>query len=240
MHYRLSGVAFFGLAFLSASASAAEQVDDELKAMVQEALDVAEAKLFRAGPKQPDWNKGGLDPKAAVIDRPGGLANNYLVTIDKDGDVSVSIYTTRPIANFVPRNWKLVARIGDIDAAEPNGFLDFSNLEGPYYMVARGTEKRFGDAFCESPLRGANLYKAPDEDGVEIMPAEVAKLIFQGAIEMASKYTVCQKYERSAKGYRVRSFLENGRTLPGMDESEDRIGIVPARPIAELLKPTAH
>lgn len=223
----------------AASQDQPEALPSETRALIQEALDAAEMKLFHPGPAVADWSKGGIDLKAAVGQKPGGLERNYLLAIDKDGEASVSIYSSAPVASVIPPSWKRVARVGDADGGGPDSFLDFASLDASYYLVARGTNKRVGDAYCSSTPVGADLYYVPGNQSAKAMPVEVAKLIFEAAVAMTAKYTVCEKYEASATGFGVRYFLDDGRSLPGMDEGKDQISIVPAQPLTELLKPKA-
>lgn len=232
--------ALLSAALLATPAAAQEQlapVPDELKAVIQDTISATEVKLFRPGPLEADWSKGGVDLKSAIAGKPGGLTGNYLLSIDDEGRPSIWIYSSAPVTSFVPSSWKRIARIGDPDAGGPESVLAFGGLEGPYYVVTRGTEKRVGDASCASAPIGADLYKAPGGRNSEVeMPLEVAKLAFEALIAMGSKYSVCEKFEAAVDGYTVRYFFEDGRSLPGMDEGKERISIVPAQPVAELLK----
>ena len=212
-----------------------QPLPSDLKAAIMDAVGTAEAKIFQPGPMVAEWNKGGVDLKAAVAAKPGGLARNYLLAVDNEGEPTVTIYSSGPVSGFIPPSWKRIIGIGDIDGGGSDGFLEFANLDGGYYVVARGLSRRVGDADCSSSPIGAGLYLAPDN--AETMPREVATAIFEATAAMVSKHTVCETYKASAAGYSVRYFLEDGRSLPAMDEDQDQISIVPAQPVDQLLKP---
>lgn len=232
------GIALMGAALFSAPAVAQETPasPEKMKTLIKQAMDVAEAEMFRPGPQQPDWNQGGIDLRAAAAGKPGGLAGNYFVTVDKDGEAGVSIHTAAPAANFVPPTWKALSRIGDIDAAGPDSFLEFGSLEGAYYFAARGNAKRVGDAYCSAGPAGAVLYEDPDHQGENAIAPEVVKFLFETVIAMTAKYTVCERADVKGVGYRVQYFFEDGRSVPAMDAQNDEVSIVPARPVAELLQ----
>ena len=213
--------------------------ETQLKTIIGGALADTEAKLFRPGAKAENWNKGGVDLRSRIAASPGGLAGNYLVEVDKDGEISIAIFTSAPATTFVPANWKRLWRFGDIDAAGPDSFLEFGNVDGPYFFVVRGTSKRVGDAYCSAGPTGAEIYEAPGSEGATGAAAGIVLLMFEAALEMTAKYTVCEKYEPLGKGFATRYFFEDGRSLPGMDDQGDRLHIIPAVPIGQLLKPTA-
>jgi hypothetical protein len=235
------GVAFLGIALFAAPAMAAQEqpTAQDIKEMIQGAMDAALAEMLKAGPQETGWNKGGSDVRAAAAAKPGGLTGNYLVTVDKDGEAAVTIFTTAPAAQFVPQDWKRISRIGDIDTAPTGSTLEFGNMDGPYYFVGRMAPKRVGDVICSSAPIGAELYQAPGGAGTDVMPPEVIEFMFKSVTEMISKFTVCERFDAKGADYSIRYYFEDGRTIPAMDAQNDRISIVPARPVAELLKPKA-
>ena len=233
------------LAIFCSSPSVAETPDShplppEMLAAINDALADVEGKLFQPGPAQTGWNVGGPDLRSVVAGKPGGLAGNYLLSTDKRGELSVTIYTSAPVSQFLPQTWRRVTGVGNIDAGGSRNFLNFSQLEGPYRVVVRSAEKRVGDAYCESAMLGADLYVAPDADNSGVLPDAVARALFEGAVAMTSKYKVCEKYLESARGYGIRYYLEDGRSLPGMEESQELLTIVPASSVEDLLKPKAR
>lgn len=223
----------------TAAAQEPQLSEEQLKAVIQGALADTEAKLFRPGDKVEGWNKGGIDLRGAMASKPGGLAGNFLVDVGKDGEVGVVVYTAAPVETFVPKDWKRLWRFGDINAAMPDSFLEFGHVDGPYYYVVRGSSKRVGDAFCGSGPNAGEIYETPGKAKGET-PAGIVLLMFEAALNMTAKYTVCEKYEPSGNAFAVRHFLEDGRSLPGMDEQGDELSIVPALPVDRLLRPKGN
>jgi hypothetical protein len=64
----------------------------------------------------------------------------------------------------------------------------------------------------------------------------VLQLIFNTAVKMLENREICWRYDPHGAGYRLSHFLEDGRTLPAMNEDEERLAVVPAGDVASLLK----
>jgi hypothetical protein len=62
---------------------------------------------------------------------------------------------------------------------------------------------------------------------------------FRIALLAAEDQVVCSRYERSGDGWVSRAFLPDGRSLPALDDAGERITIVPAAPVDELLRRAA-
>ena len=60
-------------------------------------------------------------------------------------------------------------------------------------------------------------------------------LIVEGVLSRTAKHVACAKYQAAGSGYSVRYFLEDGRSLPAMDAGKDKVSIVPATPLDELM-----
>jgi len=241
---RSGGVAATAAALFMAPASAAQESaqpsPEQMKAMLEGMLDAAAAEILRPGERQPDWSSSGVDLRAAIAARPGGTARNYLVSLDKDGEASVSILTSAPAAAFIPKDWKRLSRNGDIDAAAPEPSLEFGQLDGRYYFVARVGSKAVGKATCSSAAVGAELYEAPGTNKPNALPPEMLEIMFKALIGIMSKQTVCEAAATEGSGYKIRYFLEDGRSLPTLNSMNSRTIIVAAAPVSELLKPKAN
>jgi hypothetical protein len=220
------------LTFVS-SIGFATPVVSEGQLVIEEAISVAMAEMFRPGPYRADWNKGGVDVKAAIAARPGGVKSNVLLHTQKDGDRTVVSYGVSSVAELMPPNWSKLAEIGNVDALAMAP-VAIEPFEGRFMMVIRATEKRSGNAVCDDELIGAQLYDT-GTDSSEI-PPEVVTAIFKGVIESVRNKTACVRYDVQGDAYRVRYFLENGHSLPAFDKYEETARIVPAAPIAVLLK----
>lgn len=203
----------------------------EQEAELLQALDGAIAAMFNPGELDPHWNKDGVDLEDAVKARP----NQVLLEIDKEGERSIAIYSDRPIAEFIPVEWELVAEIGtengQSNASEP---IEISQLDDGYYIASRGPYEQVGDAFCSSIPTATRLYKVKGSRN-EMSP-EIAAFIFREMLERAKPYTVCARTDIVGDGYRSRYFLKDGRSLPFFDEQGGKVTIVPLRPTAELLR----
>lgn len=216
-------------AALAAAPSDSDQV--ELEAVMLQALDAAFEVMFKPGDPDPNWSKGGIDVEAAVEAKP----NQALLEIDKDGERSITLYSDRPLAEFIPAEWELVAEIGSENqqssAGEP---IEISQLEDGYYIASRGPYERVGSATCSKVPEAARLYKVKGSSN-EMSP-EIAELLFREMLERAKGYTVCVRTDVDGEGYRSKFFLKDGRPLPFFNERSGKATIVPLRPTAELLR----
>src|SRR5688572_10253119 len=101
---RTSGciISFISLAMISAPLAAATQEEDPdfaaQKAAVGQALDLAVEMMFKPGALDPNWNKNGVDLEKLVKAKP----NQVLMEVDKDGERSISLYSGKPIAEYIP------------------------------------------------------------------------------------------------------------------------------------------
>lgn len=228
---------FLTLAAMPAGLAAAQ--DDEnldfaaQKAAVGQALDMAVEMMFKPGALDPNWNRNGVDLEKLVKAKP----NQVLVEVDKDGERSVSLYTEKPIGDFIPPEWEMIAEIGnDAPQADDRHPIEISQLENGYYVASRtsGYEK-LGDAECSQVPASAQLYKV--KEGIQpAMSAEMAKFIFHGMLERAKPYTICVRHDAVDEGYRARFFFKDGHSLPVFDDQAGKVTIVPLRPTLELLK----
>lgn len=234
----------FGLSsvflLLSAPAMAApahnpEQL--EMEQAIQEAADAAMTEMFQPGPAQPGWDKGGVDIYQLLESQAGGLSGSYLLTIDKDGDRSVRIVGANKLGDLVPKQWKPVMRAGTGQLPPVPEILEFAGLDGPFYVAGWESHRRVGDAFCSHGKMSVGLYQTSGEIAGEI-PAELIPAFFNAIVTRIESQQLCWRYDRDGDAYKVTYFLEDGRTLPEMNEYSERATIVPAASIETLLAPT--
>lgn len=229
-------ICLVSLAAISAGLPAAsDEVGSELaqqKAAVGQAIDEATELMFKPGELDPNWNKGGVDLEKAVKAKP----NQALLEVDNDGERSILLYSEKPMVDFVPPEWELIAEIGN-DTAQTDDTrpIEISELEGGYYVASRSTYERVGDAFCSPVPATAQLYKVKGASKPEMSP-EIAKFIFHKLLDRAKPYTVCTRHDVVGIGYRARFFFKDGRSLPVFDDMTGIATIVPLRPTAELFK----
>src|SRR5688500_11480196 len=79
---------------------------------VEAIMDAAMAQLMQPGPKREDWSKGGVDLHSMAEAAPGGSARNFILSIDKDGDATVTISGATDAKAFIPGDWEPVYRAG--------------------------------------------------------------------------------------------------------------------------------
>lgn len=228
-------ISLFALGLLGSAPVAAQAEGPELtqiKAELDKALDAAIDAMFQPGERDPNWNRSGVDLEQIIKSKPG----HVVVEVDKEGERSISLYSDRPIADFIPPEWELVAEIGtDNSQPDVSAPIEISELEKGYYVASRSPFERVGDAFCSNIPATARLYKMKDAGELQ-MPPEIAAFVFRGMLERAKPYTVCARHDIIGDGYRARFFLKDGRSLPVFDDMTGKATIVPMRPTLELLK----
>ena len=198
---------------------------------IKKALRSRAGEIFKPGAHDPHWNKMGVDLEKLVTARP----NQVLLEVEDNGDRSITFYSNRPIADFIPADWELVAEFGSDELhPEVSSPVDVSELSDGYYVASRAPNERVGDATCSPIPTAARLYK---KKGVESgIPSDIATLIFRETLDLGKPYTVCVRHDVAGDGYRSRYFFKDGRSLPTLEESAGTMKIVPMRPTAELLQ----
>ncbi len=233
LHTLLVAFAFLVAPVAAIPVAAQEASEAEMLAEFQAAVAEMRALLLQRGERVDGWDVGGADPDADL--RAMGADDYYFLTRSVSDD-SVSILTDRPIGEYVPREWRIADTYGREAALLPGGQVDFVHLSARYVFAARSRSERRGDAYCYGNLDQAILYEipdAPESEDDELLPA-----LFRMTILAIEDETICVRVEGdSRRGYRSRSFTEDGYTLPEMDvgRENDVSRIVPAAPIETLL-----
>ncbi len=219
------------LAVAAAPAASQEVTGFMTLEQMQEAVARLRDQLFTPGDAMPGWNRGGADPDAVL--RAAGADRFYYLIHGSGGD-AVAILTDRPLASFVPADWRVVDTYGDSAARAGNPVVQFEPLSDRYVMAVRASTERRGDVDCVTGIASAILYErpgrpaAPDDDAVP--------LLFRLGLLAIEDQIVCTRYEgdRSA-GWRGRNFTREGRRLAALDDEHERITIVPAAPLDRLI-----
>lgn len=211
---------------------AAEPSDDEILAQLQAAVAGLREELYRPGPPIPGWNVGGADPDSELI--AAGADRHFFLLRTDDGETSVVILSDRRLADFAPGAWRVVDSYGAATDAVARPFLQFSPLSPRYVIGTRANGFRRDTIDCSDRIAHALLYELPGDAMTE--EDEMAPMMFRlGLLAMEGK-TTCTRYEGSrADGWSARPLLPDGRSLPALGESAERLTIVPAAPIDQLM-----
>ena len=196
------------------------------------ALEDFRANLLRPGERVENWDRGGANPDADL--RAAGAEDHYFLNRGEDG-TSVGILTARPLSDFAPARWRVVDSYGSAAAALQSPQLDFVALSARYVFASRGQFRRRGDVDCTPGVTNALLYEVP---GAAAGPGDAAiPIMFRMLILALEGQEICVRSEGdSARGYRSRAFLPDGRLLPELS-GESLTTIVPAAPIDRLIVP---
>jgi len=199
----------------------------ELEAMVER----LRGEMYRPGEQVPGWDRGGANPDADL--RAAGADSHYF-RLQRPSGVGVVILSGRPIASFAPAGWRVVDTYGSAAASIDNPFVQFEALSPRYVVALRASSARRGDADCVDSVTNATLYERPDVAAGEA-DAQIP-LMFRLLLLAAENQSVCTRYQGNRQeGYRALAFLPDGRSLPRLNESDERITIVPAAPIEQLV-----
>ncbi len=199
----------------------------ELQAMVERLRE----EMYRPGERVAGWDRGGADPDADL--RAAGAETHYFRLQRASGE-GIVILSGRPISAFAPAAWRVADTYGSAAAEVANPFVQFEALSPRYVVGLRGGSRRQGDADCVDAIANATLYERPDVPAGQ-EDAQVP-LMFRLLLLAAEEQIVCTRYQGSAReGYRGLAFLPDGRSLPSLNRSEERITIIPAGPIETLV-----
>ena len=227
---------------LGAPAAAPAQTDQtnpeggfaDLQAMVGE----MRTSMYRVGEVVPGWDRGGADPDGAL--RAAGVDSHYFA-VDGSSGRSIGIITARPLTAFAPAAWRVVDTYGASATRLDNPSLLFQMLSHRYAVGIRANGRRVRDADCSDPIANATLYEIP---GAAAQPGdESIPILFRVLILAGDGQIVCARSEGTAQaGWHMRYFTEDGHRLPGLDEEQQLMTIVPAGPLEALVnyRPTTQ
>lgn len=202
-------------------------------------MDAAMAQVMQPGPKREDWSKGGIDLLSMVEAAPGGSARNFILSIDKDGDATVTILGATDAKAFIPADWEPVYRAGSgASGGEPTD-VTVGQLDGQSYFAGMQARKRVGDAYCSTGGMAGVLYRNPRPAAPPELPKGAVEALFAMMVKRLEKHTICWRYDADGESYRVSHYLEDGQSLPTLDNAGYRVRLVPAAPIDQLLAQAA-
>jgi hypothetical protein len=235
-------LAAFGALLLAAPAAAQKpdnppaaqgepEEEQALLAALQEAVAQMRQEMFAPGAAVPGWNEGGANPDADL--RAAGADDHYYLLTSEDG-TEVVMMTRRPIADFAPAGWRVVDTYGSASSSLDNPFVQFIPLSAHYVMGVRANGRRVGSVDCTDPIENAVLYEVPEAPETE--DDETLPFYFRIALLASEGQSTCTRYDRDGEGYRFRTFLPDGRSLPQLNDDGDRMTIVPAAPLGRLLR----
>lgn len=191
------------------------------------------ASVLRAGERVENWDRGGADPDADA--RALGAETHFLLTSGRAG-ASVAIVTERPLADFAPASWRIVDSYGAAGERLAGAQLGFEALSARYMIGARARTWRQNDVSCWRGFSHALLYEVP---GAPAGPDdEQLPTLFRLLILALENETLCMRADGDGqRGYSIRYFLPDGRSLPEVDDPAERVTIVPAAPVDRLVTP---
>lgn len=199
-------------------------------------FEAAAAELMKPGDKREDWDRGGIDLYALVAAAPGGAQGSYLLSTDKDGARSITIVGGAQPA--LPPRWQAVSRSGSPPPAGAPSDLTVGGLMPPYFFSGVQGRRRVGDSFCSSGAMSGVLYRDADAKDSTV-PQPMVQLMFEQIVKQFQTATICWRYDRDGESYRTTYYLEDGRSLPGMNSAAEHLRIIPADSVEKLLGPAA-
>lgn len=203
----------------------------------QAILDAAMTEMMRPGPKRQDWNQGGVALHSSVEAAPNGSEQNFILSVDKDGDRTLIIPGATDATGYVPAGWQPVLRAGSGIGGGEATDVTFGHLDGQSYFAGAQARKRVGDAYCSTGGMVGVLYRDSKRRIASALPKGSVEALFAMMIKRFEKQTICWRYDPDGDGYRVSHFLEDGQSLPALDEAGYRARLVPAAPVDQLLGP---
>lgn len=205
--------------------------DDDIVEVLRAAVASLRERMFAPGPLVDGWDRGGGDPDGEL--RAAGADRHAFLLSSSEGP-SVVMLTRRPIADFAPAHWRAVDSYGSSAPPLDNPFVQFTVLTPRYVLAARANSRRIGDVDCADPIENAVLYEVPNV--LASADDEDIPIFFRIALLAGERQVVCSRYDRDGEAYRVRAFLPDGRSLPQLDDEEERLTIVPLGPLDALLR----
>ena len=204
----------------------------------QAVMDEIIAEMKKPGPKRADWSKGGIDVRGLAAAAPGGTRQNYILTTDKGGSRSITVVDGAGATGIIPANWKEVVRIGKPPTGDITTDITIGSLDQSYYFAGTQGRRRVGDAYCTSGPMSGVLYMDKNRPPETELPEDMLKAMFEQMFEQFEALSSCYRYDADGASFRTSSFLEDGSTLPVVDETVgERLQIVSAGPVDQLLAP---
>lgn len=222
---------------LSAPATASPSNDGEVpeQQAFQTLMDAAMAELMKPGPRNDSWNKGGVDLHSLVAAAPGGQSRNYILSVDKDGDRTVTVSGAGDSAPLAPAGWQAGTRTGSDVGGGDAVDLTFGRLDGQSYFAGTQARERVGNAYCSVGGMLGVMYTDGESPANSELPQGMIDTMFAMMVRRFEKQRICWRYDRDGDGYRVSHFLDDGQSLPALDAAGYRVTIVAAAPIDRLL-----
>lgn len=187
--------------------------------------------IYREGEHVPGWDRGGADPDRAL--RAAGADTHYFA-VDGSSGRSVGILSDRPLTDFAPARWRVVDTYGSSADRLDNPSMLFEMLSNRYAIGIRAGGRRVRDADCMAPIANATLYEI--EGGEADADDAMIPVLFRVLMLAQDGQTVCSRAEGDAqRGWRLRSFTEQGHRLPELDQENQLITIIPAAPIERIV-----
>jgi hypothetical protein len=220
----LAGMDADGVAAFFTLVAASSKIDAYLAPIIEQMLE--------PGEPVPDWRESGIDILAELGAREGGLAANLLR--DEDPEVpsvtDLSGKAAPDLAGFTRTQLR----------APPPGNIDervFVSFTPGVWLEAASQRKMRGRAMCYGGLLGLTLHSrrpVTEQTMDELLSTSIAVSMFD---RLASR-EFCVVYERSGDGYRSRSFLPDGRSLPQLDADTTPLRIMPAADLSAYIRDT--
>lgn len=199
-------------------------LDSQLALMVEEMLE--------PGDPVPGWRETGVDILAELAAREGGLSANLLR--DEDTEVLSVSDLSGKAAPDVAGFSRLVLRASSPGGVDERTFVSFA----PGVWLEMTTQRTMrGNAMCYSGLYGMILHSkvpATEQSIDELLPTIVAV----NMIDRFAAREFCLVYQRDGDGFRTRSFLPDGRSLPKLDANSTLLRVMPAPDLSAFIRET--
>lgn len=127
---------------------------------------------------------------------------------------------------------RLVLRADPPGGTNERGLTSFA--PGAWLELA-GRRTQRGKALCDAGMSGLTFYSTvpvTEKTAAELFPT----IVVVSLIDRLASREFCIVYERAGEGYRPRSFLPEGRTLPGLDAMPTILRIMPASELEDFIR----
>ena len=198
------------------------EVDAQLAPMIDE--------VFEPGEPVPGWRELGVDILAELGARGGGLEGNLLRDEDEAAPTVADLYgTAAPELSGFSR---LVLR-----ADPPSGVNErtFTTFTPGMWLEISAQHRLRGTAHCYTGLSGLTLHsRVPVTE--QSMGELVTTIVAVSLNDRLASREFCTVYERAGEGYRTRTFLPDGRSLPELDAEPNSLRIMPAGELESFIE----